>query len=318
MRQYLAEGLSGAIPFLVDRSKPFVSESLPTGGTLTRIPGRFSVCDSVNGNKRRYRKKVWENNLREGSILQESIKAHGAFGLLEHPKDGIVTLESPISHQVTKAELIETRGPDGKPVFEVIGEISIYNPNLIPEAAKLMGLIEGGYNPMVSSRGYGSLIKAADGIDDVDDDYVCEGWDVVIKPSFETAILNPDRSSTVAHVAPAVSPNPQAESIKPADAGKINLKESSPSTGLSKPTSESKQKPMELNEIKLRIESLRNIDPAQKPARVAESLTQVDQLHREVAEWAASDAKRSWDAHQLHATLESITKENSAVIRRPA
>lgn len=220
MRQYLAEGLTGAVPFIVDRTKPIVTESRPNGMTAATIPGRLSICDCTNGNGRRYRKPVWEKNLAEGSILQEAIKRNAAFGLLEHPKDGIITLQSPISHQVTKAELVETLDAlTGKRIWEVLGEITLYNPTLVPESGKLLGLIQGGYNPLVSSRGYGSLAKGTDGVDEVQEDYVCEGWDVVIKPSFERAELTPDRaalSQTTAHLAAPLAPNPTAESLSEA------------------------------------------------------------------------------------------------------
>ena len=209
MRQPLFEGATGGFDFIVDRTKPFVNESRPNGSTYTRIPGRFSVCDCVNGNGRRYSKRVWEKNLVPGSPLQESIKRYAAFGLLEHPKDGIVTLLSPISHHVTKAEMVESKDASGKSIYEVTGEIALYNT---PEGLKLKALIEGGYNPLVSSRGYGSLTKGPDGVDEVQDDYVCESWDVVIKPSFETAELAPDRSTTTARLAPPFTPNPTAES----------------------------------------------------------------------------------------------------------
>ena len=291
MRQYLIEGVTGAFPFIVDRSKAPVSESRPTGESYTRIPGRFSVCDCINGNNRRYSRSVWEKNLQTGSILQESITRNAAFGLLEHPKDGIVTLLSPISHHVTKAEMIESKDSRGNPVFEVVGEIALLDTE---EGKKLKALIEGGYNPLVSSRGYGSLEKAPDGVDEVKEDYVCEGWDVVIKPSFENAELTPNRSTTNAQMAAPVAPNPQAESKaatvpveskaaeKTTPAPIINLKESSPSTtGTAKPASETKTntKTMELNEIKLRLDALRNTDPA-KPLRFAESMTTVEELKR--------------------------------------
>ena len=346
MRQYLIEGVTGAFPFIVDRTKMPVTESLPSG-TFTRIPGRFSVCDCVNGNNRRYSKRVWEKNLQPGSILKEAIARNGAFGLLEHPKDGIVTLQSPISHHVTKAEIVESRDAAGKPIFEIVGEISLYNPTLIPESGKLLGLIEGGYNPLVSSRGYGSLKKGTDGVDDVDEDYVCEGWDVVIKPSFENAELSPNRSSTTAQVAEPYRPNPQAESVQPKASTplieddpevqkrlvaenkvivtkesltKTNLKESSPSTtGTVQPTSATNNKSttMELNEIKMRIDALRSTDPA-KPKRFAESMTQVEELHQSVAEWAAADPKRSWEAQKLHESLSDISKGFNETIKAPA
>lgn len=325
MRQYLIEGVTGAFPFIVDRTKTPVSESRPTGGSYTRIPGRFSVCDCINGNNRRYSKRVWEKNLQPGSILQESITRNAAFGLLEHPKDGIVTLLSPISHHVTKAEMIESKTAQGQPVFEVVGEIALLDTE---EGKKLKALIEGGYNPLVSSRGYGSLEKAPDGVDEVKEDYVCEGWDVVIKPSFETAELTPDRSSTTAKMAPPVAPNPQAESknsetpkaAAPTTAAQpVTLKESSPSSGAVKPTSEHKTntKTMELNEIKMRLDALRNTDPA-KPIRFAESMTTVEELHQQVAEWAAADPKRSWEAQKLHKELDSVATGFTETIKAPA
>lgn len=355
MRQYLIEGVTGAFPFIVDRSKTPVAESRPNGSSFHRIPGRFSVCDCVNGNNRRYSKKVWEKNLQAGSILQESIQRNSAFGLLEHPKDGVVTLLSPISHHVTKAEMVESKDAQGQPVYEVVGEIALLDTD---EGKKLKALIEGGYNPLVSSRGYGSLSKATDGVDEVQEDYVCEGWDVVIKPSFEQAELTPDRSNTTAKMAEPYRPNPQAESCKPeakekaekfhcdkcgvawpndgsykhgekcpsckegklcCESSKQDLKESSPSTGaVAKPISETKTRTstMELNEIKSRIDSLRNVDSA-KPKRFAESMTQVEELHQQVAEWAAADPKRSWEAQKLHKALEGIAEGLTETVKAP-
>lgn len=323
MRQYLIEGVTGAFPFIVDRTKTPVAESRPNGGSLTRIPGRFSVCDCVNGNNRRYGKRVWEKNLQPGSVLQESIKRNAAFGLLEHPKDGIVTLLSPISHHVTNAAMVEAADPKGQKITEVVGEIALLDTE---EGRKLKALIEGGYNPLVSSRGYGSLAKGTDGVDEVQEDYVCEGWDVVIKPSFENAELTPDRSSTNARMAEPVAPNPQAESVQPKVAAPttaptpVALKESSPSTGaVPKPASETKtsKKNMELNEIKTRIDSLRAVEPVQKTKRFAESMTTVEELHQQVAEWAAADPKRSWEATKLHKELDQVTEEYSETMKAP-
>lgn len=327
MRQYLVEGVTGAFPFIVDRAKAPVTESRPNGGSYTRIPGRFSVCDCVNGNNRRYAKRVWEKNLQPGSVLKESISRNAAFGLLEHPKDGIVSLLSPISHHVTNAEMIESRDPaTGKLVYEVVGEIALLDTE---EGRKLKALIEGGYNPLVSSRGYGSLAKAPDGVDEVQEDYVCEGWDVVIKPSFENAELTPDRSATTARLAEPYKPNPQAESSAPSKAVPqataanpvITLKESSPSTGSVAPApaseNKSRTKNMELNEIRGRISTLHSLDPSQKPKRFAESMTQIEELHQQVAEWGAADPKRNWEATKLHKELDKIAEDISETIKLP-
>lgn len=320
MRQYLVEGATGAFPFIVDRSKPPVVESQPSGGSLTRIPGRFSVCDCVNGNNRRYSRRVWEKNLTDGSLLQESIKRNAAFGLLEHPKDGIVTLLSPISHHVTKAQMVESKDATGKPISEVVGEITLLDT---AEGNKLKALIEGGYNPLVSSRGYGSLQRAGDGVDEVQEDYVCESWDVVIKPSFEQAELVPQRGepSSATNARMAAAPQPESKTEAPqqtALAENKNLKESTPSSGAVQPTSETKTKrnTMELNEIKLRVDALRNIDPA-KPKRFAESMAQVEELHQSVAQWAAADATRSWEAQKLHTELEKIGESLTETIKAP-
>lgn len=331
MRQYLCEGATGGFDFIVDRSKPFITEARATGGTITRIPGRFSVCDCVNGNNRRYSKRVWEKNLNTGSILQESIKRNGAFGLLEHPKDGIVTLNSPISHQVTKAELRESKDATGKPVFEVVGEISLYDFGDIhtPEARKLRALIEGGYNPLVSSRGYGSLKRASDGVDDVDEDYVCEGWDVVIKPSFESAELTPDRSAlsqTTSRMAQPATPNPAAESKAQAPAETVltedkNLKESKPSSGSTPAASlpPTKNKRMELKDITSRIATLESLEPSKlDPQRFAESVAQVEELHQQVAECAAGDPKLSWEAQKMHKALDRVSTKLSEAVQAPS
>jgi len=176
----LLEDIQGE--FRISRDK--IAESkLPNGVTVSIIPGRLSICDTINGNNRRYRKAVWEKNLQEGSALMEMVKRNAAFGLLEHPKDGQVDLNSPISHIVTSVKLVEN---------EVHGEIKVLKT---AEGDKLMALIEGGYNPLVSSRGFGSLTKGTDGVDEVQDDYVCEGWDVVLKPSFKEASLSPQREA---------------------------------------------------------------------------------------------------------------------------
>jgi hypothetical protein len=187
MRQLLIEGYTGSFPFIVDRNKPIISESRGNGQNVWRIPGRFSECDKVNGNNRRYSRKVWEKNLNDGSTLQTLIKENAAFGLLEHPADGRVDLKSDISHAVTKAQM----EADGT----ITGEITIIDCGENSPGRKLKALIEFGYNPRVSSRGFGSLLKSTEGVDDVQEDYVCEGWDCVIKPSFDNALLTPDRSA---------------------------------------------------------------------------------------------------------------------------
>lgn len=335
-RQYLAEGLKGAFPFIADVQK-IVVESLPNGKTRTRIPGRFSVCDCVNGNNRRYGKRVWEKNLSTGSTLMAAIAKNAAFGLLEHPKDGQVTLLSPISHLVTDAKLQPGRDQGGKEIWEVTGEIQVLGTE---EGQKLKALIEAGYNPLVSSRGFGSLVRAADGVDEVQDDYVCEGWDVVIKPSFETAELNPPREQETSEAAakaalPSSAATPLAETTTTGTPGvtvvvtppapqavttttQVTLEAergsqastSGASTPVKTTTESSQVKTMNLNEIKQAIATFRSTDQTKlPPQQFAEGMSQLGALHQEVANFVAEDAKRSWQGTQLHNEIAAL--ENS-------
>lgn len=314
MRQYLAEGLKGSITFFPDKvPTTLVQEDLGDGRKGWRIPGRFSESDVVNGNGRRYRKTVWEKNLQEGSTLKKLISENAAFGLLEHPKDGQVTLESPISHAVTAVKMDENG--------VVTGEISIIDYGDNSPGRKLKALIEQGYNPRVSSRGFGSLIKGNDGVDEVQDDYVCEGWDVVIKPSFETAVLEPDRSSPALDVVLGRNESKQTtaeqkiteNNLKPEP--KQDTQPAPPASTASASTAEATTKPtvitkpttMNINEVKQRIAQLRSTETSRlSPKQFAEGVAVMAELHNEVATYVAEDAKRSWEGKKLHEEIEAI------------
>ena len=143
-----------------------------------KLPGLLSECDVVNGNNRLYPEPVWKKNLEENSPFRKRLSEKAAWGLLEHPKDGTVNLNSPICWVLTECHM------EGK---KVCGEVTLTNT---PEGHKMLALIEVGYNPLVSSRGFGSLVKRDDGVDIVQEDYVCEGWDGVSQPSFGNARLD--------------------------------------------------------------------------------------------------------------------------------
>ena len=282
------------------------------GKCIARIPGRLSVCGQVNGNGRRYSKVVWENNLKEDSTLMQLIARNGAFGTLEHPADGKVDLLSPISHAVTKAYLKEN---------EVWGEIQLLNT---PHGKFLMALIEAGYNPLVSSRGYGSLVKSTDGVDEVQSDYICEGWDVVAKPSFVQAEMIPNReamakekSATTESAQPkaAAAPAPAlTEDAKPPVAKDFQptagqpVKPALESAGTSSPEQIKKtDNIMDIKQIREGLESLKRSDASKlTPARFADSLSRLSALHQDVAAYQAEDAKRSWEATQLHEEIKAV------------
>jgi len=368
------EGERGAVPFIVNRDQPFVTESRQ-GINVTRIPGRFSICDCINGNNRRYPKKVWEKNLAEGSALRQSIAKNAAFGLLEHPSDGRISLQSPICILVTDAKLQSARDEStGNALTEVVGEIIIVNTM---EGQKLRALIDVGYNPLVSSRGFGSVIKASDSVDEVQEDYVCEGWDVVLKPSFEKAELfvaregkqeegkqapaaapaiveskgvnlwcvfqhlaekthnKPWQSITDAErdaIAAKVEAMPQAE--KAALAEEFRTRQTNDAANESKPQVASSpaaaaapvaeaSKPMtvnimNINEIKSQISAVRGVAVPKDPTRFAEGLSHLANLHQEIANYVAEDAKRNWQGQQLHDEVKSLERVWTEAAQAPS
>lgn len=290
MAKILLEDTCGE--FIIDRSAA-VAESTVPGRKGKCYPGRFSVCDTLNGNRRKYPRRVWEKNLAEGSALQEGIKRNSIFGLLEHPEDGKIDLRSPIAVMITKAELKESG--------EVHGEILVLDTSA---GKDLQALIEAGYNPFVSSRGFGSLVKDTEGVDIVQEDFVCEGWDVVLKPSFSNAeIWVHDRSQKKDNEAAF------AESKK---ISKVD--ESQPSTTGTAAAEASTSKPkttsiMDIKTIREGVNALRAVNvKALTPQRFAEGLSQIEALNREAAKLGASNAEFAWDAKKLHDDLAEIEK----------
>ncbi len=292
--------LEDAWVFNLDRTK-IVTESISNNRTICKIPGTLSLCDTVNGNKRTYPKRVWEENLKEGSVLQSLIKNNAAFGLLEHPKDGIVDLTSPIAVRTCNAVLRE----DGI----VYGEIHIFED--LPEGHKLKVLIDSGYNPMVSSRGYGSVVQRSDGIDEVQTDYICEGWDVVSRPSFSQAILIPTRETT---------PN---ESLSE----KITQLKESGVANISNPTQQLKeeQPTMTIKEIRESLSLMKAVDfKSIGKSQLSEGFSRFSDLHRSVGEIYATDSKLAWECTKLHEDisntentwLNSLTAPKDAEIKK--
>jgi hypothetical protein len=297
-REYLIDsfGLS------LNPTKARVEES--EGGKLryTVIPGRLSVCDTVNGNRRRYPRKVWEKNLQDGSPLIEAIKKNAAFGLLEHPKDGHVDLNSPIAVLTTKAILVE----EG-PIAAVEGEIRILDT---AEGRRLCALIEAGYRPTVSSRGYGTLITAPDGIADVQDDYVCEGWDVVATPSFIQAVLDPFSARESADK----SPKPETAAAVVEGKQPTKVSEGASAQEIHKqPT-----KTMDVKTIRESLASFNGVDPSKLGAvEFAQGMARLNDLHNEVASYVAEDRKRDWEGTTLHKSISAVEEAWAKAVTAP-
>jgi hypothetical protein len=298
--------LEDTFDFKPDRAAIVESKNPETGLTSKRIPGTLSVCDCINGNRRRYARKVWEKNLAEGSVLHGLMTRKASFGLLEHPADGKVDLRSPISHITVDAKLVEGKDEKGNAIVYVKGFIEVLDT---PEGKKLSSLIEAGYDPLVSSRGYGTLVTANDGVDDVQDDFVCEGWDVVSTPSFVQAALKPMRTEKT------------TEAVKP---GAAPVKENAPISGPTpssvKPIIAENQKrtSMDIKQIRESIASLKAVSLAAIDARTfAEGLNRMTELHNAAAKHLAENASASWEVGQLHKELTSLEESWTAAFEAP-
>jgi hypothetical protein len=297
-------------PFNPDRRniKEQISESAGRKLTTYSIPGTFSVCDVVNGNGRIYPRRVWESNLKEDSHLQRLIKSRASFGLLEHPESGRIDLRSPISHMVTNAKLNE----DGT----VYGEVLLLDT---PEGQKIRTLIENGYNPMVSSRGFGS-VESRGGQTYVCEDFVCEGWDIVHTPSFVQAILTPKCESTdhtikisdlaqPTHGAPTIVSETISNPIVSDEAGQLEE---------TVKTIKTQVKMKKLGEIRESILSLKGSKPSDmSPSQISEAFNRADNLHREISAAQAEDRSIDWDAKKLHEELSAIEKGLTEAVEAP-
>ena len=278
--------------FRPDLAKSKITESKVAGGTTTRrsrrIPGTLAEADVEGGNGRIYPRNVWEANLKEGSALRKKISEGAAWGLLEHPKDGIVDLSSPIAFQLVDVTITES----GK----LEGTIEIYED--LPEGHKLSVLIDNGWVPKVSSRGMGSIIKNSAGKDIVDVDYVCEGWDAVATPSFTNAVLRPDKLTSAEALAttqfPAVGRVSESATECPKEAA---------------PKAVRKDPLMNMTQVRESLPSLRSFVPSKAtPAQIAEGFARITECHRALSAEAAN-AQNAWDCSRLHEELNGITSD---------
>ena len=313
------EGKAGSVPFVVNR------EAVAKGLALTeningrrgwRIPGLLSAWGVPNGNNREYGRSVWEKQVAAGSRLQQLIEAGDSLGLLEHPADGLVDYNKPISHMVTAVKLNEKD-------HTVEGEIILFDTQA---GRDIKAMIEGGHNPKVSSRGFGSLVKNEAGLDIVQDDYICEGWDIVVRPSFANAVLSPtidtilgkNNESTPTPAAPA-----QITQIKETTLGTdpVSAPPAAPAaaTAPAAPVVAPKaQTHMNISEVRSRVASLKAVRPT-SPQQFSEAVAQANDAHTVIEAFIQEDTKaNSYQGSKLHRELESVEATWAQLQQAPA
>jgi hypothetical protein len=138
-------------------------------GVLMTLEGVFQRADTQNANKRVYPRSLWQQVMTDTDV-SERLQSRRMLGELDHPAGGSTSLNR-VSHVITSHTLAE----DGT----VKGEMDILDT---PAGQIAATLFEAGVQLGISSRGDGSVEKKGE-VDEVQNDYRLETYDLVLKPS---------------------------------------------------------------------------------------------------------------------------------------
>ena len=151
-----------------------IVEKKKDGSKKFTIEGVFAQAEQKNRNGRIYPRKVMEAAV--GKYVDEQVSKNRAVGELNHPEGPTVNLDK-VSHLITD---LRFEGND------VIGKASILDT---PMGQIVKGLLEGGVNLGVSTRGMGSL-EQRNSATYVKDDFQLSTIDIVQDPSAPGAFVN--------------------------------------------------------------------------------------------------------------------------------
>jgi hypothetical protein len=138
------------------------------------IEGIFMQAESKNRNGRVYPKAVMESAV--DKYVTEQISKGRAVGELNHPDGPTINLDK-VSHKITE---LRWEGNN------VVGKAQILDT---PMGQIVKGLMEGGVQLGVSSRGMGSLVQKG-GVNFVNKDFQLATVDIVQDPSAPEAFVN--------------------------------------------------------------------------------------------------------------------------------
>lgn len=148
-----------------------------TGEKQWIIEGCFAQAETPNRNGRVYPKEILEREV--DKYINEQVLKNRALGELEHPKY-IQPKPSMASHRIIE---LNKKGND------YVGKALVLNT---PQGQVVKGLLEGGTQLGVSTRGAGSLqeSKTYKGIQEVKSDYMLSCVDIVTDPSGIDCFVN--------------------------------------------------------------------------------------------------------------------------------
>jgi hypothetical protein len=138
------------------------------------IEGIFMQADSKNRNGRVYPKAVMEKAV--DKYMTEQVSKGRAVGELNHPEGPTINLDK-VSHKI-----VDLRWEGNN----IVGKAQILDT---PMGQIVKGLMEGGVQLGVSSRGMGSLAQKG-GVNYVGNDFMLSTVDIVQDPSAPDAFVN--------------------------------------------------------------------------------------------------------------------------------
>jgi hypothetical protein len=138
------------------------------------IEGIFMQADQKNRNGRVYPKAVMEQAVQK--YMDDQVSKGRAVGELNHPEGPTINLDK-VSHKITD---LRWEGNN------IVGKAQILNT---PMGEIVKGLMEGGVQLGVSSRGMGSLAQK-NGVNVVNNDFILATVDIVQDPSAPEAFVN--------------------------------------------------------------------------------------------------------------------------------
>jgi hypothetical protein len=158
----------------VENDLQCIVEAKENGEKNFVIEGVFAQADKKNRNGRVYPKAIMENAVNK--YVSEQVSKKRAVGELNHPEGPTVNLDK-VSHLITDLKLEGT---------DVVGKAQILNT---PMGKIVKGLLEGGVQLGVSTRGMGSL-ESRNGVMYVKEDFILNTVDIVQDPSAPEAFVN--------------------------------------------------------------------------------------------------------------------------------
>lgn len=151
-----------------------LTEQNDNGEKTYAIEGIFMQAETKNRNGRIYPREVM--NKAVGKYINDQVSKGRAVGELNHPEGPTVNLDK-VSHKI---ESLDWKGND------VVGKATILET---PMGQIVKGLLDGGVNLGVSTRGMGSL-KNGNNAMVVQPDFMLNAVDIVQDPSAPSAFVN--------------------------------------------------------------------------------------------------------------------------------